>query len=169
MTDSTSDDWLAGLSEFDRLRAQRLRLQADQLGRIDTDEWVAEEVEDDHAQPTRLLVVHHLWDRAITAREKPGELERLPAAQRLLAAGGQLQDIVQVMRVAAHEASLSTLLTIDEGADDEAPGGSMGWRLMEVDPDGRFTGRDLDGLSDELHDLLQRDGLWREDDEGDAW
>lgn len=169
MTDSTSDEWLAGLSAFDRLRAQRLRLQVDQLGRDDADEWVVEEVGEDHARPTRLLVVHHLWNRAITALEKDGELERLPAAQRLLAVGGQLQDIVQVMRVAAHEATLSTLLTIDEGEDDEAPDGSMGWRLMEVDPDGRFTGRDLDGLSDELHDLLQRDDLWQADDEGGVW
>ena len=157
MTDVTGD-WLAGLGEFDRVRAQRLRQQADQLGRPDAQQWAAEEVEEDRAQPTRLLVVHHLWDRAITAWEKPGELDRLPAAQRLLAAGGQLRDIVAVMRAAAHEATLSTLLTIDEGEDDEAPDGSTGWRLMELDPDGRFTGRDLDGLSDELHDLLQRDG-----------
>jgi hypothetical protein len=143
-------------SDFDRVRADRLRLQADQLGIADAQAWVAEEVEKDLARPTRLLVVRHLWDRAITAWEKPGELERLPAAQRLLAAGGQLRDIVHVMRAAAHEATLSTLLTIDEGEDDEAAEGSMGWRLMEVGPDGRFTGRDLDGLSDELHDLLQR-------------
>src|SRR5689334_8732126 len=91
----TSD---ARLSEFDRARAERLRLQATQLGLPDPEAWVAEEVEEDLAQPTRLLVVHHLWDRAITAWEKPGELERLPAAQRLLAAGGQLRDIVHVMR-----------------------------------------------------------------------
>jgi hypothetical protein len=149
----TSDE---RLSEFDRVRAERLRLQATQLGLPDPAAWATEEVEEDRAQPTRLLVVHHLWDRAVTAWEKPGELERLPAAQRLLAAGGQLRDIVRVMRAAAHEATLSTLLTIDEGEDDEAIEGSMGWRLMEVGPDGRFTGRDLDGLSDELHDLLQR-------------
>ena len=111
----------------------------------------------------RFLILRRLWGLAIDGWSAE-TIPRLPAARRLLHAGGDRGDVVRVMRAAAYEATFAILYHVAYGSDDEAPEGLPGWQLMELDGEGRHTGRAIDALYESLltMDPSGRDGadLW---------
>lgn len=83
---------------------------------------------------------------------------------RLLDAGVSLVDLSTLLRAIAYEAAFSVMERVDEGHDPDAPPDAPGWVLIETNPDGRITGRDIGGLHEDLLTLdpSGRDGrdLW---------
>jgi hypothetical protein len=84
------------------------------------------------------------------------ELDGVPAAQRLLAAGAERADLVRLARHAAYAAVHQTLYHIDEGYDPQTSiDGLPGWQLVEaieVDNSGnvQLTGRPVGGLHESI-------------------
>ncbi|MFC7246019.1 hypothetical protein ACFQO7_26375 [Catellatospora aurea] len=80
-------------------------------------------------------------------------------------AGADRDDLVLVAREAAREAAFAVLHRVDEGHDPEPPAESPGWCLVEVDKDGRQSGRSVSGLHEDFQpmDPSGREGsdLWR--------
>ena len=116
------------------------------------------------AQRTRSVLLRGLWRDAIDGWGAPGALDQLPAAQRLLAAGADGDDLVRLVRAVAYEAVFATLDVLDEGGPGHAPEAVGGWLVMETAEDGSPTGQTLAGLHEDLltTDPGGRDGadLW---------
>lgn len=117
------------------------------------------------AQRTRSVLLRGLWRDAIDGWGAPGALDQLPAAQRLLTAGADRDELVRLVRAIAYEAVFATLDTLDEGGPVRAPETTGGWVVMETAEDGSLTGQPLSGLHEDLltTDPGGRDGadLWQ--------
>ncbi|MFD8393039.1 hypothetical protein ACFV2N_28520 [Streptomyces sp. NPDC059680] len=111
------------------------------------------------------MLLRSLWHGAIDGWTVPGSLDQLPAAQRLLAAGADREDLVRLVRAVAYEAVFATLDELDAGGGVNVSGVEAGWMVMEAGEDGSPTGRALSGLHEGLlaMDLSGRDGadLWQ--------
>ena len=146
-------------------RVERLTNVFESLGADDARDWASSEVEEDIPQLARFLVLRLLWRYAVDIWEKADELDRVPAARRLLAAGADRADMVRLARRAAYGAVHSTLYRIGEGFDPDAGiDGLPGWMLMETTDVSlgdhvRLTGRTVDGLHE---DILTMDPSGRE-------
>jgi hypothetical protein len=102
------------------------------------------------AQRTRSVLLRGLWRNAIDCWGAPGALDQLPAAQRLLNAGANGDDLVRLVRAVAYEAVFATLDVLDEGGPGHAPEAVDGWMVMETAEDGSPTGQALAGLHEDL-------------------
>ncbi|MFG2245778.1 hypothetical protein [Spirillospora sp. NPDC048823] len=81
----------------------------------------------------------------------PEAVENLPAAARLLTAGADRNEVVQVARAAAYEAVFGLLFRLTaEGRDVQAPEDTPGWSLMGTTSQDRLTGRPVQGLHEDL-------------------
>jgi len=131
-------------------------------GASDPEGWARSELSEDIPQEARFLFLRSLWADTINGLTPQAAL-KLPAAQRLVAAGASIDDVVTVMRAAAYEAAFGVVMRLDEGEDSSAPDDSPGWTLMETRGD-TLTGRLMDALHE---DLLMLDPGGREG--GDLW
>jgi hypothetical protein len=151
---AVDEDWLAQLPEQDRHRAEQMLHELRAMGCREPEAWAQSEVTENIAQVARYRFLHQLWPSLIdTWRDG---VRALPAAQRAINAGADPSDVVQIARVAAYEAVFGLLYHLeDDGLDSPLPS----WALVEVDPAGTPTGRDVGGL---FEDLLGIDPSGRE-------
>ena len=81
-------------------------------------------------------------------------MERLaPATALLLAEGVDRELLVKAALEIAACSVFETLNALDGEGDSDAPDDAPEWRLMETDPDGALTGRDVGGLHESLHEF----------------
>jgi len=143
-------EWLNSLDAPQKAVAELLRAQFSALGVTDPVDLIKSEVMEDLPQLARFLLLRSLWHGAIDIWTEPGSLEQLPAAQRLLAAGADREDLMRVVRAVAYEAVFATLDELDAGGDVNVSGVEAGWVVMESGEDGSPTGRALSGLHEDL-------------------
>jgi len=126
---------------------------------------IKSEVVEDFPQLARFVLLRSLWRGAIDGWSVPGSLDQLPAAQRLLAAGAEREDLLRLVRAVAYDAVFVTLDELDSGGDVNVSGVEAGWVVMESNEDGSPTGRVLSGLHEDVltMDPSGRDGadLWQ--------
>jgi hypothetical protein len=127
-----------------------LRAEFGFLGVADPVDLIKSEVLEDLPQLARFVLLRSLWRGAIDAWSEPGSLDQLPAAQRLLAAGADGEDLVRLVRAVAYETVFVTLDELDTGSDVNSTGVDVGWVVMESGEDGSPTGRTLAGLHEDL-------------------
>jgi hypothetical protein len=144
------EEWLRSLEKSDRAAALVLRDRLAALGAQDAESWARSEVSEGIAQQARFLILRRLWRDAVLTWAAPDAVDRLAAARRLLDAGVDRTDVVRVVRAAAVQAMLDAVVAIDEGHDPEAPDDCPGWALVETDPDGNLTGREVGGLHESV-------------------
>ncbi|MDX2606249.1 hypothetical protein PV379_10505 [Streptomyces caniscabiei] len=158
-------EWLRRLDLPRKAAAESLRAQFSALGVTDPVDLIKSEVMEDVPQLARFVLLRSLWHGAIDDWTEPGSLDQLPAAQRLLAAGSDREDLVRLVRAVAYEAVFATLDELDAGGDVNVSGVEAGWVVMESGEDGSPTGRALSGLHEDLltMDPSGRDGadLWQ--------
>ncbi|MFF3417338.1 hypothetical protein ACFYW9_21940 [Streptomyces sp. NPDC002698] len=161
---SAWQEWLNSLDAPRRAAAESLRARFSALGVADPVDLTKSEVIDDLPQLTRSVLLRSLWQAAVDGWTEPGSLDQLPAAQRLLAAGADREDLVRLVRAVSYEAVFATLDELDEGGNAHVSGVEAGWVVMESGEDGSPTGRPLSGLHEDLltMDPSGRDGadLW---------
>ncbi|MGW5366638.1 hypothetical protein [Actinopolymorpha pittospori] len=139
---------LRGMAETNaRLAALTERMAA--LGADDPEGWARSEINENIPQQARYLVLRRVWEDIVAWRE-PEVLGRVPPAARLLAEGASPATVTTALMTAAYEAAFAVVSIVDEGCDPEAPDDAPGWALVEVDPGGRPTGRDVGGLHEDL-------------------
>ena len=117
-------------------------------GASDPEVWAGSELAEDIPQEARFLFLRSLWTNTINSWT-PLTVATLPAAQRLVAAGASMDDVVTAMKAAAYEAAFAVVMRVDEGLDASAPDNSPGWSLAET-RHGSLTGRLIDGLHEDL-------------------
>jgi hypothetical protein len=160
----TWDEWLRSLDARDRQAAVALAARFGELGADGPEEWARSEIGEGIPHLARFLLLRQLRRDAVAGWTRPGAIENLPAATRLLDAGADRADLVQVASAAAYEAVFAVLEAIDEERDPEAPEECPGWRLVEVDESGSTTGRQVGGLHEDFQSIgpSGRDGadLW---------
>ncbi|MGW7437879.1 hypothetical protein [Streptomyces sp. NPDC054849] len=160
-------EWQAWLNTLDaprRAAAQSLRGRFDALGAADAVDLARSEILENRPHLARFLLLRSLWRDPIDGWEDPGAFDQLPAAQRLLAAGANRNDLVRFARAVAYESVFATVDELDSGGDVNVSGVDVGWVVMESGEDGTSTGRPLTGLHE---DLLMRDPSGR--DGADLW
>jgi hypothetical protein len=143
-------EWVKGLPPTQGAAAEWLRVQFGVLGVADPVDLIKSEVLEDLPQLARFVLLRGLWRGAIDAWSEPGSLDQLPAAQRLLAAGADEEDLVRLVRAVAYEAVFVTLDELDAGREVNTTGVDAGWVVMESGADGSPTGRTLAGLHEDL-------------------
>ncbi|MDQ1006752.1 hypothetical protein QFZ82_001237 [Streptomyces sp. V4I23] len=143
-------EWLSSLDVPRKAAAESPRAQFSALGVTDPVDLIKSEVVEELPQLARFVLLRSLWRGAIDGWSDPGSLDQLPAAQRLLAAGADKEDLVRLVRAVAHEAVFVTLDELDAGGDVNVSGVEAGWVVMESGEDGSPTGRVLSGLHEDL-------------------
>lgn len=88
----------------------------------------------DERERSREALLRSLWREILTTTHE--NVRNYPAADRAIAAGESVDDVVKAMRVAAYDTAFRLLYLIDShhASDDskaEHPG--MGWALVEFD------------------------------------
>ncbi|MGQ5637818.1 MULTISPECIES: hypothetical protein [unclassified Streptomyces] len=158
-------EFLNGLDVPGKAAAEWLLAQFSVLGVTDPIEHIKSEVLENLPQLARFVLLRSLWRGAIDGWSEPGSLDQLPAAQCLLAAGADRNDLARLARAIAYEAVFATLDELDAGGDVNVSGVEAGWVVMESGEDGSATGRALSGLHEDLltMDPSGRDGadLWQ--------
>ncbi|WP_043173815.1 hypothetical protein [Streptomyces sp. NRRL B-24484] len=96
------------------------------------------EIEDDPPQPARDALLRALRHGAVDGWAAPGALEGSTAADRLLDAGADRDDLTLLARAVAYEAVFTTL----EELDRTRPPAGLHEDLPTADPSGR-GGQDL--------------------------
>lgn len=81
---------------------------------------------------------------------EPAFQDAQQAVRRILAAGADPKDLMEVARAIFLHAAFDAMQTVDEGYDPEAGEGMPGWLLTEVGGDLMLTGRMLDRLHEDL-------------------
>jgi hypothetical protein len=136
------------------------------LGADDPEDWARSEVEEDVPQLATFLLLRKMWRHAMPWTDDPsGWIEVVveeaddpnapfpeagQALRRMLAAGADPDDVLKVARMVALETLFSTVHTLDDGRDDNAPEHTPGWLLVETHPEGEPTGRVVSGLHEEV-------------------
>ncbi|MGW2425768.1 hypothetical protein ACWC0C_42145 [Streptomyces sp. NPDC001709] len=158
-------EWLNSLDVPRKTATQWLGAQFSALGVTDPVDLVKSEVLEDLPRLARFVLLRSLWRGAVDGWAEPASLDQLPAAQRLLAARADREDLVRLVRAVAYEAVFATLDELDAGGDVNSSGVDVGWVVMESSEDGSPTGRALSGLHEDLltMDPSGRDGadLWQ--------
>jgi hypothetical protein len=80
------------------------------------------------------MLAEELWKDAINIWKWPGNLVRVPAAHRAIAAGAAKEDVLTAMRAAAYLAIEFGMFAVEAGHGEPRP-----WRLAEVDENGRLA------------------------------
>ena len=143
----------------DRGRAQQIAAALHGLGCDDPQGWAESEVSEGIPQLARYRFLRSVWPETIDVWEDG--ISSLPAARRAIDSGADRQDITRLARAVAYETAFAMLSLVSAG---EPTGDLPAWALVEIDPEGRPTGRRLDGLGE---DLLGLDPSSREG--GDLW
>jgi hypothetical protein len=138
-------EWLNSLDVPQKTAAEALRAQFGALGVTDPVNLIESEVMEDLPQLARFVLLRSLWHGAVDGWTEPGSLDQLPAAQRLLAAGSDREDLVRLVRAVAYEAVFATLDELNAGGDVNVSGAEAGWVVMEPGEDGSPSGRALSG------------------------
>jgi hypothetical protein len=138
-------EWLNSLDVPQKTAAESLRAQFGALGVTDPVNLIESEVMEDLPQLARFVLLRSLWHGAVDGWTEPGSLDQLPAAQRLLAAGSDREDLVRLVRAVAYEAVFATLDELNAGGDVNVSGAEAGWVVMEPGEDGSPSGRALSG------------------------
>ncbi|MCY1136643.1 hypothetical protein OWR29_01435 [Actinoplanes sp. Pm04-4] len=138
-----SDDraWLQALSVEDRRRAEQILTTLDEWGCDDPRAWAESEISENRPQLARYRFLRAIWPEMIDSwRDGVGNI---PAARRVVEAGGSPQDVARLARAVAYETAFALLARLAEE-------GRPGWALVETGPDGHPTGRHLDALHEDL-------------------
>ncbi|MGF6883481.1 hypothetical protein ABIA39_006971 [Nocardia sp. GAS34] len=146
----TWETWVVSLDDASRATAKSLRTQFEALGADDPAGWARSEISENIPHLARFVLLQSLWRGAIDGWDRPGALEQVPAAQRLIAAGVDRADLARLARAVAYEAVFAVLDELDEGRAVNASGVDVGWLVMESGEDGSPTGRMLSGLHEDL-------------------
>ncbi len=158
------DQWLSTLPEDRQGTAATLRDRFAELGVDAPEEWAQSEVDEDVPQLARLLILRRLWAEGVNGWERPGAIENIPAARRLLEAGANRADLITAMRAAAFEAISTTVDILQSDLHDPDHTTHPGWSLQETTHNGRPTGRRIDGLQEDLRGTdpsgHEADDLW---------
>lgn len=139
------DEWLETLHPAKREEAVALKSTFRELGAANPEIWARSQVDEGIPQLARFVLMRGLW-KAIDARAESDALDSHPQAARLIAAGGNRDDVVFLARVSAFDAIMDVISLFDNGPDDDHAGRLPGWRLVEVDQDDRPTGHTVDAL-----------------------
>ncbi|MCO5967471.1 hypothetical protein [Actinoallomurus soli] len=144
------DEWLADLSPGERTRALELSERFAGLGAEDAEDWARSELAEDLPQLARFLLLRQVWEQAINGFDRPGAIDAVPAAARLLDSGADRADLITLARRAALDAAFAVLYALDvpnlDVDDDSLPG----WSVHETSGDGGRPGRHMDGLHEDL-------------------
>ncbi|AVT34191.1 hypothetical protein C6361_05355 [Plantactinospora sp. BC1] len=134
----------------------------EELGCADPHGWTRSEIEENLPQLARYRFLRTLWPRMIDGWHDG--ITNIPAARRALDAGASRPDLTQLARAVAYETVFAMLqhLGDDERATAEVPS----WTLAEISRTGHITGRQLDGLHE---DLLALDPSGREGQDLWSW
>ncbi|MFI8242540.1 hypothetical protein ACIF83_35680 [Streptomyces sp. NPDC085866] len=143
-------EWLNSLDLPQKAAAELLRAQFSVLGVADPVDLIKSEVMEDLPHLARFVLLRSLWRGAIDGWSDSGSLDQLPAAQRLLDAGADREDLARLARAVAYEAVFATLDELDAGGDVNVSGVEAGWVVMESGEDGSPTGRALSGLHEDF-------------------
>jgi hypothetical protein len=157
--------WLQRLSDDDRRRAEQMLQALREMGCQGADAylWARSELGENIAQLARYRFLHQMWPRFIDAwRDR---IDHLPATDRAIAAGAQREDLSQLARAVAYETVQDLLYYLDDDGLDRPLADQLPyWKLMELDPTGAPTGRQVGGLFESLLGLdpsdLAGDDLW---------
>ncbi len=142
------DGWLASLPVEVAARAVRLRERLEAAGCPDAELWVVSEVDGGIPQAARYRFLSSLWPKVIDSWREG--IDRLPAAQPLRHQGVDRDDLVRLARAVAYETVFAMLYHLADDAPSQAVERLPGWRLLEVDDEGRPSGRTLDNLFEDL-------------------
>jgi hypothetical protein len=105
----------------------------------DSDEWVPSFIESCEIDPERQFA-----DAGV-------------ALERMVGAGINPADIGRVARMVAYKSLFHFLHVLDQGSEAEAYQDLPGWKLVEVDPQFRETGRTIKDLHDQLREIEPRE------------
>ena len=151
------DDVFKSLSEADQRRVAELTERLRLAGARDPREWALSEVHEGIAQSARFLFLCGVWRRmhlyadAALSGELAGKLQRDGAGE---------DDLREFVQVALGHLAFDLLYFLDEPAgrtwptqpERDVAADDRRWRLSEVEPDGRLTGRDVGGLHESWRD-----------------
>lgn len=162
--------WIENLDENGRAEAEALIARLRAMGCPDPEHWARRELRDHAPQLSRLVLLKHLWSESINAwsesliwidnlieeaRSDPNapfaDVGR--ALSRLIDSGVDRDAIGRLARFVAYESVFSVVHTLDEGYDPEHEGQLPGWALVERDPLGHPTHRQLTHLHEDLPKL----------------
>lgn len=135
----------------DRIESLTARMR--DLGAEDPEGWARSEIKENIAQQARFLSLRTIWPEIIDSWANEANIRRYAAAARLLDAGADVEDLQTALRAAAYESAFAVLYRIDEGRDPWGPDDAPGWLLIETDPDGKPTGRNVGLLHEDLQTL----------------
>jgi hypothetical protein len=170
VTNSMSwDEVLAGFGGDLRDQAATLPERFRRLGADDPEEWALSQILTGAPQLARFVFMRCLWRDAVNAWDRPGAVENIPAAARLLEAGADRDDLVRLARASAYEAVFTALSRIHDGPDPadrtDGPWDVEGWQLVEARCDGEQGDSVLAGLNEDFQsmDPSGREGrdLWQ--------
>jgi hypothetical protein len=139
----------AAMSTASAERSYDLVERMGELGAPDPQSWARSEVAEDIPQEARWLILRAIWP--VIDMFSPEGTRSVPAAQRLLDAGADPEDVSH----AAMSGVFGALCEIDSMTAMSVPPDAPGWRLVETrfDPkagDHVATGRHIGGLHESL-------------------
>ncbi len=147
----TWEQWLEQVDADTRARAESLRDRFRRLGATEPESWARSEVSEDIAQLGRFVFLNTLWRQIEEWRNPEAVTALLPDATR---------EVLEAARTVAGRVAFDVVLNVVQVLDDEedvdASEPAPGWRLMELDPDGELTGRDLGALHESFLDVDPR-------------
>ena len=104
------------------------------------------ELSENIPQLARYRFLSMLWPTMINSWRQG--IDNVPATARILAAGADRADLVQLARAVAYETVFGMLYHLDDdGRDDD---GLPFWELKEIDPSGQPTGRTISAIFEDL-------------------
>jgi hypothetical protein len=150
-------DVIASLSEAGGRQLTELTERLRVAGARDPQSWALSEVREDIAQMTRFLFLRGVWRRMQSCAD---EALTSSLGNKLRRDGAGEDDLHEFVQQALGRLAFDVLYLIDEPAGTSwgsRPERDVGnddrrWKLTEVEPDGRPTGRDVGGLHESLSD-----------------
>jgi hypothetical protein len=146
----TFTEWRAtltadGISVLDAL-VERMRA----AGANEPESWARSEIKEDIAQAARYGFLRVVW-RDLERWRDPAFTSDAVAGIEL--SESQRQQVIARLAAVAFRSALDVIHVIDNQGDYDGVEGMPGWKLVEIDPDGEPTGRDVDGLHESLLDV----------------
>ena len=145
------DEWVGSLPKVEQDAALALRDRFEELGAEDPEGWARSEICENIPQLARFLILRSLRRETVDTWTLAGALKNAPAARRLLAAGADQSDLLDLVQDVVQDAIFAVLAVLDEGQDPEAPEGSPSWSLVEMGAGSTGQGRRIEGLHEDLH------------------
>lgn len=124
------------------------------LGASNPEAWAHSEATEPIAQLARFCFLRRVWQDAIepwrdrdTFYPIPGLSDRVDG---LIASGCDPEALSSLAATIAYHVSFAILMAIDDGTDPDEALPLPGWRLVETDQNGQYTGRTLNLLHESL-------------------